>query len=174
MEHIERVKGVFTAPPDNFMSRLSTGAAVIGNGDLLVAVGGGADKLAFRFSKVDFWKALEEAPNRAGARAVGTLWLETPELRNSSYLLEQNICDATIRGRFEKAGLALSVRVWTPRGENALVVELEATGTEAILLRPVFEIQDGNGTVQADASGLLTIEKLTITQIPAVLHLKPR
>lgn len=154
MEDIKRIKGVFNAPPKDFPSRLTTGAAVIGNGDLLVAVGGPSSSLAFRLSKLDFWQAREEATDRAGARAVGTLTLNIPELDNSSYLLEQTIHDATIRGRFEKGETSLSVTAWTPRGLNALVLELQATGRKAVTLQPVFEIQGGNeSTVESGSLG---------------------
>ena len=37
-EQIERVKGLFSAQPENFPSGAATGAAVIGNGDVLVAI----------------------------------------------------------------------------------------------------------------------------------------
>ncbi len=147
MEQIKRVKGVFNEPPGNFPTGATTGGAVIGNGDLLVAVGGTPDNLAFRLSKLDFWQAREEAGKGGGAKAIGMLTLSTPALSGASYRLEQSIHDATIRGQFEKDGAALSVTAWTPRGENALVVELQATGREGITIHPVFEIQDGNESV---------------------------
>ncbi|MCY2930680.1 MAG: hypothetical protein NTV86_14515 [Planctomycetota bacterium] len=151
MEPIERVKGVFHEPPANFLHFLTTGAAVLGNGDVLAAVGGPAEALALRVSKLDVWQACEEAgvPGgpRGSARAVGTLTLKTPALAGGSYRLEQCIYDATVRGRFAKGAAVLAVSAWTPRGENALVVELQADGAEAISVEPVFEIQDGNRSV---------------------------
>lgn len=151
MKHIHRVKGVFNGPPANFPTGASTGAALLGNGDVLVAAGGAADNLTFRFSKLDFWQAREEAgpPGgpRAAARTIGALTLGAPALSGASYLLEQYIHDATIRGRFEKDGAILSVTAWTPRGENVLVVELQATGREMITIQPAIEIQDGNDSV---------------------------
>jgi hypothetical protein len=147
MEHIRRVKGVFNEPPGNFPSGATTGAAVIGNGDLLVAMGGASDSLTFRLSKLDFWQAWEEAGRGGGAKAIGALTLNAPALGAASYKLEQSIHDATVRGRFEKGETCLSVTVWTPRGENALVVELEATGRDGLAIRPVFETQDGSDSV---------------------------
>ncbi|MEI6218693.1 MAG: glycoside hydrolase family 95-like protein, partial [bacterium] len=151
MQNIQRVKGVFNGPPANFPTGASTGAALLGNGDVLVAAGGAADSLTFRFSKLDFWQAREEAgpPGgpRAAARTIGALTLGAPALSGASYLLEQSIHDATIRGRFEKGGAILSMTAWTPRGENVLVVELQATGREKITIQPVIEIQDGNDSV---------------------------
>ena len=138
MQNIQRVKGVFNGPPANFPTGASTGAALLGNGDVLVAAGGAADSLTFRFSKLDFWQAREEAgpPGgpRAAARTIGALTLGAPALSGASYLLEQSIHDATIRGRFEKGGAILSMTAWTPRGENVLVVELQATGREKITI----------------------------------------
>ncbi|MCY2925570.1 MAG: hypothetical protein NT031_09035, partial [Planctomycetota bacterium] len=148
---IERVKGVFNEAPANFPTGATTGAAVIGNGDVLAAMGGPPEALTLRLSKVDFWQASEK-PGPAGgpasgARAVGGLTLNAPALAGASYLLEQSIADATLRGRFEKGAAALCVTAWTPRGENVLVVELQAVGTEAITIRPAFEIQDGRESV---------------------------
>ena len=151
MTQLDRVKGVFNGPPDNFPTKMTTGAAVIGNGDLLVAIGGASDNLAFRLSKLDFWQAKDGEKQRAqndsargGARVIGTLTLGMPSHSGASYLLEQCIHDATIRGQFAEDGAELSVTAWTPRGENVLVVELQAAGKEAITISPAFEIQDGN------------------------------
>ncbi|MCY2928464.1 MAG: hypothetical protein NTV86_03035, partial [Planctomycetota bacterium] len=150
-ESIRRVKGVFHAPPGNFPTGASTGAAVIGNGDVLAAMGGPPENLTLRLSKLDFWQAREEAgpPGgpAGGARAIGALTLNAPALEGASYLLEQNIHDATIRGRFEKDGAVLCLTAWTPRGENVLVVELQAAGAEAVSIRPAFEIQAGRESV---------------------------
>jgi alpha-L-fucosidase 2 len=145
-EQIERVKGVFSAPPGNFPSGAATGAAVIGNGDVLVAMGGASESLTFQLSKLDFWQAREEG-SKAAAKTIGALTLSTPDLEGASYQLEQSVHDATIRGRFEKDGAALSVTAWTPRGENALVVELQAVGRDGIAIHPAFAIQDGSDSV---------------------------
>jgi alpha-L-fucosidase 2 len=151
MQHIQRVKGVFNGHPANFPTGASTGAALLGNGDVLVAAGGAAENLTFRFSKLDFWQAREEAgpPGgpRGAARTIGALTLGAPALSGASYLLEQHIHDATLRGRFEKDGAILSMTAWTPRGENVLVVELHAAGRKKITVQPVIEIQDGNESV---------------------------
>ena len=150
MEQVKRVKGVFDGPPGNFPSGASTGGALVGNGDVLAAIGGASDHLVFRLSKLDFWQAREEAGKGGGAKAIGALTLSTPALSGASYLLEQSIHDATVRGRFEKDGAAMSVTLWTPRGENVLVVELEATGRKAMTIHPVFQIQDGSDSVAED------------------------
>ena len=65
---------MFTAPPAHFPTILTTGAAVIGNGDLLAAIGGPARKLEFRLSKLDFWQAsdLGIGEKAASARAIGS------------------------------------------------------------------------------------------------------
>ncbi|MEI6971712.1 MAG: glycoside hydrolase family 95-like protein [bacterium] len=146
MTRLTAMRGVFDAPPANFMTGMTTGAAIIGNGDILAAVGGPAGRLAFRLSKLDFWQARsrDDAPYRAGARAIGTLALEMPRLASASYRLEQWIHDATLRGRFCDGGAELSIEAWTPSGTNSLVVELSAGGREPLHVRPVFEIQDGN------------------------------
>ena len=104
---------------------------------------GAADALTFCLSKLDFWQAREEV-SKAGAKTIGAFTLSTPELNGASYRLEQCIHDATIRGRFEKDGAALSVTAWTPRGKNALVVELQAIGRDGITIHPAFAIQDGS------------------------------
>ncbi len=165
MQRIQRVKAVFHGPPENFPTGASPGAALLGNGDLLVAAGGAADSLTFRFSKLDFWQAREEAgpPGgpRGAARTIGALTLGAPALSGAAYLLEQHIHDATVRGRFEKNGAILSMTAWTPRGENALVVELQAAGREKITVHPVIEIQDGNDAVveKGVADGLAWYER---------------
>jgi alpha-L-fucosidase 2 len=153
IEQINSVKGVFTKPPDNFSTRMTTGACVIGNGDLLVAVGGESDNLTLRLSKLDFWQAMDGEKQRerndsarGGARVIGTLTLATPSLSDASYRLEQCIHDATARGQFSKGRVELFVTLWIPRGENALVVELQATGREAVAISPAFEIQRGNAS----------------------------
>lgn len=153
VKQIKSVKGIFIEPPANFPTKMTTGACAIGNGDLLAAIGGAADNLMLRLSKLDFWQAKDgerqherNDSDRAGARVIGTLTLATPSLRDASYMLEQCIYDATSRGRFSKGQVELSVTSWVPRDVNALVVELEATGEEAVEISPAFELQGGNGS----------------------------
>lgn len=146
IQQIESVKGVFNGPPGNFPTGASTGAAILGNGDVLAAAGGASDNLTFVLSKLDFWQAREEV-SKAAAKTVGAFTLNTPALNGASYRLEQFIHDATIRGRFEKDGVALSMTAWTPRGENALVVELQSVGRDGITIHPAFVVQDGSDSV---------------------------
>jgi hypothetical protein len=160
-KQIDSVKSVFIKPPDNFPTKMTTGACVIGNGDLLVAIGGGSEKLMLRLSKLDFWQAKDGEKQRekndsakAGARVVGTLTLATPSLEAASYMLEQCIHDATSRGRFSKGKGELSVTSWIPRGVNALVVELQATGKEAVTISPTFDIACPDGRHQPRNDGL--------------------
>ena len=162
-EPVKRVAGVFTAPPAHFPTNLTTGAAVIGNGDLLAAIGGPAHKLEFRLSKLDFWQAsdLGIGEKAASARAIGSLYLAAPQLEGASYRLEQSIHDATVRGSFAKDGAGLSVAAWTPRGENLLVLEITATGSIPIAVEPAIVIQPGHESVveQGTASEIVWYER---------------
>lgn len=167
-KRIDSVRGLFIEPPKNFATQMTTGACVVGNGDLLAAIGGASDNLKLRLSKLDFWQARDGEKQReknnsatAGARVIGTLTLTTPSLEGASYMLEQCIHDATTRGRFCKGQVELSVTSWIPRGVNALVVELQATGQNPVMISPAFELQRGNesATESGCDGGILWYER---------------
>ena len=76
---IKHVKGVLVTPPKYFSDSSTTDAALIGNGDLLGAVGGPSEKLLFWLSKLDFWEARENPNEKGGARTIGPLVLDIPQ-----------------------------------------------------------------------------------------------
>lgn len=96
------------------------------------------------------WKNIEDTPD---AFAIELRLLKDGELPSKLSLPTNSVADVSLRRLQQFRHVPGKMYAW----------ELTRDG------KP-----DGNGTVQADASGLLTIPKLTITQIPAVLRLKAR
>ena len=52
---VGKYRAVFTTPPKQIPSRFAVDAPLLGNGDTLVALGGGPAKLQFYINKNDLW-----------------------------------------------------------------------------------------------------------------------
>ena len=123
------VRGSYTAPPRLLVTDKVTDAAVTGNGDLAITVGGESSALKFYVGKADFWGVL-----RGAIMPVGSLVLKAPALAGSSYALNENVGPATVTGNFVNGDSALSVTSWVATAENTAVIELRNTGAAPLSL----------------------------------------
>jgi hypothetical protein len=140
------IKGVYSSPPSSVASSGMPGGPVAGNGDVAIVLGGQPDEQTFYVGKADFFGVL-----RAGIMPVGSLVLSIPELRESSYHVEQNIGPATLTGMCaNKNGSELSVKSWVAATQNLVVVELSNTGTEPLNFNS--KLVDGYSTTGNEAT----------------------
>ncbi|WP_316838103.1 hypothetical protein [Pedobacter nutrimenti] len=119
-------QAIFTAPPTKIPSNCSTDAPLLGNGDLLAAMGGSAERLQFYLGKADLW---ELKPN-GGPCALGRLDINLEGMQGASYLVTQDLKQAITHGEFHKNGLTLKVETAVAATENLMWVKLETTGGE--------------------------------------------
>ncbi|MDF2937401.1 MAG: hypothetical protein K0Q90_2774 [Paenibacillaceae bacterium] len=134
-------KGIFTRPPERIPTAKWTDAPLLGNGDMGVAIGGGAEEQTFYMGKSDFWvlpwlgeteqqreeRLLADNGRRTGARiiTVGQVSLLMPELADAEYRQEQDILHAEVRGRFSSGRAEVELCSWTAAEANVLVTEVE-------------------------------------------------
>ena len=121
-------QAVFTTPPVKIPSDCSVDAPLMGNGDTLVALGGGPDKLRFHISKNDLW--VMRADDGSHPVPLARLDLDLPGLQGASYHVEQDLARAITTGRFEKDGKILTIETAVAATENLLWVKLTAAGGE--------------------------------------------
>ncbi|UUZ95050.1 hypothetical protein LJK87_11400 [Paenibacillus sp. P25] len=151
-EQWEARKGVFLQPPQHIPTGKWTDAPLLGNGDVGVAIGGGAEEQTLYIGKNDFWvqphlgeteeqrreRSLSDNGRRTGARiiTVGQVTLLLPGLQGSEYRQEQHILDAEVRGSFRGDTTEVRLQSWVAACENVLVTELECLrGTLDVRIR---------------------------------------
>lgn len=123
---VGQYKATFTAPPKRIPSNSSIDAPLLGNGDTLVALGGGPAKPQFYINKNDLWIMNREAGSHPVPLA--RLDIDLPELEGASYLVEQDLLHALTTGRFEKDDKTLTIETAVAATENLLWVKLSAEG----------------------------------------------
>jgi alpha-L-fucosidase 2 len=101
-------------------------APLLGNGDLLVALGGSPAKLQFHISKNDLW--VMRTNDGSHPCPLARVDLEMPALPGASYRVEQDLLRAVTSGRFEKDGSALLIETGVAATENLLWATLSAEG----------------------------------------------
>ena len=128
---VGRQRVVFAEPPGRTPSQYSVDAPLMGNGSLGVAMGGGGDSLTFYLSRNDFWR-LRSAHDEAYPAVLGRLEVCLPGLAGGSYRVEQQLWDATTRGRFAQGGRRVECQALVAAGEDVLIVRLESVGTDTV------------------------------------------
>lgn len=106
-------------------SRVSTDAALLGNGDMLVAFGSSKDKsLQFSIGKNDLWLMREKVGSQPMPLAM--LSLDFPALRGAALQLDQNIGTATSTGTLEALGATLAFETGVFATQNILWIKLKS------------------------------------------------
>ena len=138
---VAKHQAVFTAPPKKIPADCAVDAPLLGNGDLLAALGGGPGKLQFYINKNDLWILRTEAfaktyryPDNTKVvesrpQPLARLELALPESKGAAYRVEQDLARAvTTLTLTVKGGDKLTVESGVAATENLLWVKLSATG----------------------------------------------
>ncbi len=116
---------VFSAPPKNVPTKAMPDGPLLGNGDVGVAMAGPPEAQRFHIGKNDFWT---RHPGNAKVITVGVVNLSMPALQGASYLQEQDLARAEVRGTFAKDGLTVRTRSWVDANANLLMTQLQCEG----------------------------------------------
>lgn len=143
MEHddlfnlLDTLTGVYSEPPKKFVQGGFTDGAMLGNGDVGVAIGGDLRTLTYYFGKNDFWTD-DAALNQDGHRFNGIrpLMLGGMEIQigrdgHAPYKMEQDINRAEVRASLSIDRSTVSANSWLAATENTLVIELQSEGDES-------------------------------------------
>lgn len=117
----------FTEPPKRIPNRNSVDAPLLGNGFTGVALAGPPEAQTFYVARNDFWR-LKSALDESYPLVLGKIELSMPALEGASYLVEQQLYDATTTARFTKGDLSVSYKTYISAEEDLLVLELEMNG----------------------------------------------
>lgn len=147
-EDMNRYKAVLTAPPAMVPTTKTPDAALAGNGDLGITLGGSPDSLCLYIGKNDFWRAYPVYPG--GIALPGGFDLFSASLAGASYEVEQLPGTAEIQGRFAKGDTLLEMSAWVAATRNMIVVELESN--KPLELSPRLWAAEGNTSVTASGN----------------------
>ena len=118
------LKAVFTAPPRRIPSNCAVDAPLMGNGDLLAALGGGPERPTAFINKNDLWFTNQTGGSRPAPLA--RLDLELPGLKDASYRVEQNLLRGITTGSYTTGDSTLTLETAVSATENLLWVKLSA------------------------------------------------
>ncbi|MCX6877814.1 MAG: hypothetical protein NTW21_28985 [Verrucomicrobia bacterium] len=124
---VAKHNSVFTEAPRGTPSNWAVDAPLLGNGDLLAALGGAGGEPEFWISTNDFWQ-FTQGLFLGGPRPLARLALRFPELAGGGWQAEQEFTTAVTTLRMTKGERVLRLRAWVAATENLLVVELNADG----------------------------------------------
>ena len=119
-----KYRAVFTSPPNKLPSPCSTDAPLLGNGDLMVALGGAPDKLCFHLGKADLW----ELRTDGGPRPLARLEVDIPALKGATYGVTQDLRAAITTGVFKQGDATLTLESAVAATENLLLVKISTQG----------------------------------------------
>ncbi len=127
---VSGIHGTWSKMPGKIATRLMSPGALIGNGNVGVAIGGAPGRQEFYIGRDDFWSVL-----RGRVMPVGQLQLIIPALRGASTRLRENIAPADVTATFAKDDARLHTRAWVASNKNVFAVELDNRGSVALPIR---------------------------------------
>lgn len=122
---VGRYEAVWNSPPTGTPSNSSVDGPLMGNGDMLVSVGGPPEAVVFHLGKNDFWR-LEQGNGNAAPQPVGTLSLRTIGLSGAGYAVTQSLAEAVTRMTLDRGDGSLRMESRVLAQENMLLVGLTA------------------------------------------------
>ena len=120
-----RYNPILTSVPKMVPTPKTPDGALAGNGDIGLTFGGTPDKLQFYFGKNDFWRAYPVYPG-GGIAHPGGLTVSINDLKDASYHAEQVMDKASIKGKFAKADLHVTMNAWVAATRNMVIAEFTA------------------------------------------------
>ncbi|MCW1923842.1 hypothetical protein OKA05_14840 [Luteolibacter arcticus] len=125
---VGQYKAVFTSPPRKIPASTAVDAPLLGNGDLLVALGGKAEKLRFHVSKNDLWVMRGDHDTRP--QPLARLDVGLSGMEDASYRVEQDLAQAITTGTFTKEKTTVTLETGVAATENLLWIKLSVSGGE--------------------------------------------
>lgn len=150
LDIVSQHKALFEAPPRSTPSNHAVDAPLLGNGDLLAAMGGTPARLQFYLNKNDLWVMRRD--NGSHPCPLARLDLDLADLEGASYRVEQDLLRAVTIGRFRKGPVELALEAGVAATENVLWVKLSAAGG-TLRGRAAASGADQASTVSAAATG---------------------
>ena len=121
----------FTTPPERIPSPCSVDAPLMGNGFTGVALSGPPEEQVFYLARNDFWR-LKSAHDESYPLVLGLVKLSFPELEGASYLVSQQLYDATTTASFSKDGQVVSFDAYVAATEDILVIRMRSEGRKEV------------------------------------------
>lgn len=124
---VSRYKIRYEAPPQKIPSPCATDAPLLGNGFMSVAISGEPEKQAFYVCRNDFWR-LKSAIDESYPAMLGKIELSLPAMEGATYLVEQQLDDATTVATFRKGNQTVQYTAYASATSDLFVVELSLQG----------------------------------------------
>lgn len=121
----------FTTSLERIPARYDTDAPLLGNGFTGVALSGPPEEQVFYAARNDFWR-LKSALDESYPAVLGKIELSIPQLKNASYLIEQDLYDAISYASFTKEDLSVYCKTYLAAAEDVWVLEIRQEGKETL------------------------------------------
>lgn len=121
----------FTTPPERIPVQYAVDAPLLGNGFTGIALAGVPDSQIFYVARNDFWR-LKSALDESYPVVLGKIELSIPQLKDASYLVEQQLYDAVTKASFAKDDFSVYYKAYVSATEDMLVVEIGMEGKEPL------------------------------------------
>ncbi|WP_423735864.1 glycosyl hydrolase family 95 catalytic domain-containing protein [Chitinophaga caseinilytica] len=131
MAIVSRQKSVFTAPPVKTPNAAAVDGPLLGNGSFAAALGGTPDALCFYLARNDFWR-LKNGFDASFPAPLGRLSIRFPALEKGTFLVEQDLWNATTSGDFSKGDARIQMTAWAAATKDRLIVTIKNTGKVSI------------------------------------------
>jgi len=143
-EIVSAFKTEFTAPPQRTPFRSSVDGPLLGNGDMVVAIGGKPEEQQFHLCKNDFWR-LQHGYGNSSPVPFGRLVIGIPALKDASYRITQDLYTATTEGVYKLNGSGVNMECYAAASENVLVLEFNAEG-KPFEVHTALHVAEGRGS----------------------------
>jgi hypothetical protein len=121
----------FTQPGKRIPSQFSVHAPLLGNGFTGIALAGNPEQQVFYAARNDFWR-LKSACYETFPLVLGKIELSIPQLKDASFLIEQQLYSATTTARFQKGDLTVTYKTYLSAADDILIVELAMQGKGSV------------------------------------------
>ncbi len=126
-EIIGKHKIRFTEPPKKIPVVNSVDAPMLGNGFTGIAISGKPEKQVLYISRNDFWR-LKSSYSKSFPAVLGKLEISIPELKEASYLIEQDLYEAKTYSTFSKGRKEVFFTSYISAEEDLMVIAIDYSG----------------------------------------------
>jgi len=156
---VGQYEALWSGSPTDTPSDSSIDGPLLGNGDMLISIGGPPDAVVFHLGKNDFWR-LEHGDGNAAPLPVGTLTLATTDLAGADYGVNQALVDATTRLTLDGGDGVLRMECRVLAQENLLLIGLTAERRDFdVTCRLSVHSGRSSVTTAGDSDGVLWSER---------------
>ncbi|MCC6286771.1 MAG: hypothetical protein IT249_02700 [Chitinophagaceae bacterium] len=138
---VGKYKNLFTQPPAGTPSNVSVDGPLLGNGYVAAVLAGTPDKQVYYFSRNDFWR-LKSGFNESFPAVLGKLQILAPDLKDASYMVEQDLYSAYTTANFKHNDAALRITSTMAATKDILLIDVTNTGSRILNVQAILHLPE--------------------------------